>query len=193
VLGFDVDERDARPLLAALGAARAALPADDPAVLAGETAVLPIFADMCALSRNRRGPEDETQQVDAAGEEDRNPQEFLYAYLRSRDADAEGLPESFREKLRRAVATTACPTWSPSDRLSTALYRMFLAHRGATSQVPVVLELLQWRLTHPARCRVRPARGVPAMLDRLVTATQLRHPVVGELARGCATPASTRR
>ena len=100
----DVDERDARPLLKALRAAREALPADDPAVLAGETAVLRIFADLCALSRNRRGPEDETQPVDPAGEEARNPQEFLYAYLRSRDADAEGLPESFREKLRRAIA-----------------------------------------------------------------------------------------
>src|SRR2546428_5957339 len=30
-----------------------------------------------------------------------NPQEYMHAYLRSRDADAEGLPESFRIKLRR--------------------------------------------------------------------------------------------
>ena len=84
-------------------------------VLEGELAIFGIFADLCALSRNRRGPEDESQQVDPAGEEARNPQEYLYAYLRSRDADAEGLPESFRAKLRQALPTTACPTWSSSD------------------------------------------------------------------------------
>ncbi|WP_214404581.1 carboxyl transferase domain-containing protein [Pseudonocardia lacus] len=183
VLGYDVDERDARPLLAALRAAREALPADDPAVLAGETAVLRIFADMCALSRNRRGPEDETQPVDPAGEEARNPQEYLYAYLRSRDADAEGLPESFREKLRRALANYGVPDLEPSDQLSTALYRMFLAHRRASSQVPVVLELLQWRLTHPDSLPPAAREAYQAMLDRLVTATQLRHPVIGTLAR----------
>ena len=72
-------------------------------MLAGELATFQIFADLCALSRNRRGPEDESQQIDPAGEEARNPQEYLYAYLRSRDADAEGLPESFRAKLRRAL------------------------------------------------------------------------------------------
>src|SRR4029079_610163 len=73
VLGYDIDERDARPLLAALTAARQDLPPDDPTVLEGELAIFGIFADLCALSRNRRGPEDETQQVDPAGEEARNP------------------------------------------------------------------------------------------------------------------------
>jgi acetyl/propionyl-CoA carboxylase alpha subunit/acetyl-CoA carboxylase carboxyltransferase component len=183
VLGFDIDERDARPLLAALAGARDSLPADDPTVLAGETAVLRIFADLCALSRNRRGPEDETQPVDPAGEEARNPQEFLYAYLRSRDADAEGLPESFRAKLRRALADYGVPDLEPTDQLSRALYRMFLAHRRAVAHVPVVLDLLQWRLAHPDSLPESAREGYRAVLDRLVTATQLRHPVVGGLAR----------
>ena len=116
VLGYDIDERDARPLLGALAEARDQLAPDDARVLAGETAVLRIFADLCSLSRNRRGPEDETQQIDPAGEEARNPQEYLYAYLASRDADAEGLPESFREKLRRALAHYGVPDLEPSDR-----------------------------------------------------------------------------
>ncbi|HET6260173.1 MAG TPA: carboxyl transferase domain-containing protein [Pseudonocardia sp.] len=188
VLGFDIDERDARPLLAALTAARAELPPDDPGVLAGETAVLRIFADLSALSRNRRGPEDETQQIDPAGEEARNPQEYLYAYLRSRDADTEGLPESFREKLRRALAHYGVPDLEPSGTvattaLSSALYRMFLAHRRAAAHVPVVLELLQWRLRHPESLPVSAREEYQRTLDRLVRATQLRHPVVGGLAR----------
>ncbi|TQM38282.1 carboxyl transferase domain-containing protein [Pseudonocardia cypriaca] len=188
VLGYDIDERDAQPLLAALGAARAELAPDDPGVLAGETAVLRIFADLCALSRNRRGPEDETQQVDPAGEEARNPQEYLYAFLRSRDADAEGLPESFRDRLRRALGHYGVPDLAPSDTVSadalhSALYRMFLAHRRATAHVPVVLELLEWRLSHPDSLPPGARADYQRMLDRLVTATQLRHPVVGSLAR----------
>ncbi|WP_425570519.1 ATP-binding protein [Pseudonocardia adelaidensis] len=188
VLGYDIDERDAQPLLAALSAARADLPPDDPGVLAGETAVLRIFADLCALSRNRRGPEDETQQVDPAGEEARNPQEYLYAFLRSRDADAEGLPESFRDRLRRALGHYDVPDLTPSDSVSaaalhSALYRMFLAHRRATAHVPVVLELLEWRLSHPDSLPPTARTDYQRMLDRLVTATQLRHPVVGSLAR----------
>jgi len=186
VLGYDVGESDARPLLGALAAAREDLPADDAAVLHSEMGTFRIFADLCALSRNRRGPEDEAQQIDPAGEEARNPQEYLYAYLRSRDADAEGLPESFLAKLRRALAHYGVADLEPSAGLSSALYRMFLAHRRASAHVPVVLELLQWRMRHPETVAELP-EGVRAeyqrVLDQLVTATQLRHPVVGGLAR----------
>ena len=189
VLGFDIDEARRPPAArgADLGTRRSCSP-DDPGVLAGETAVLRIFADLCALSRNRRGPEDETQQVDPAGEEARNPQEFLYAYLRSRDADAEGLPESFRAKLRQALAHYGVPDLDPSDArgldaLSSSLYRMFLAHRRAAAHVPVILELLQWRLSHPDSLPAASREEYQRTLDTLVTATQLRHPVVGGLAR----------
>ena len=107
VLGYDIDEADARALLARSPRPAPDLPADDPAVLGGRARHPAASSPTCrALSRNRRGPEDESQQVDAeAGDaRARNPQEYLHAYLRSRDADAEGLPESFRAKLRRALA-----------------------------------------------------------------------------------------
>ncbi len=187
VLGFDIDEREARPLLAGLAGVRAALPGDDPGLLAGETAVLAIFADLCALSRNRRVPDgsgsvDDGSVADAGAA--RNPQEYLYAYLRSRDADAEDLPESFRVKLRRALAHYGVTDLDPSSPdLGPALYRMFLAHRRAPAHVPVVSELLQWRLRHPDSLPVEAREGYRHVLDRLVTATQLRHPVVGDLAR----------
>ena len=188
VLGFDVDERDARPLLAALTGAREHLAPDDSRVLAGEMAIFEIFADLCSLSRNRRGPEDESEQMDPGGEEARNPQEYLYAYLRSRDAEAEGLPESFRAKLRRALAHYGVADLEPtskaaSEALETALYRMFLAHRRATAHVPVLLDLLQWRLAHPDSLPSAARDRYQRVLERLVTATQLRHPVVGGMAR----------
>ena len=179
VLGYDIDERDARPLIAALTKARAGLAPDDPAVLAGETEVLGIFADLCALSRNRRGGAD----GEPEGEQTRNPQEYLYAYLRSRDAEAEGLPESFQARLRQALAHYGVSDLEPSAALSSALYRMFLAHRRAAGHVPVVLALLQWRLEHPESLPDADREEYGRTLDRLVTATQLRHPVVGSLAR----------
>jgi len=193
VLGFDVDEGEARPLLVSLAAARGELPHDDPRVLAGETDVLRIFADLSALSRNRRVSNGATALADPGADVDpeaaRNPQEYLYAYLRTRDAESEGLPESFRVRLRQALAhygiTDAEPTDSTAE-LGPALYRMFLAHRRAIAHAPVVAELLQWRLRHPDAvaslsedARVTYRQG----LDHLVTATQLRHPLVGDLAR----------
>ena len=185
VLGYDVDEHEASQLLRRLAAARAGLPAGDPRLLAGETEILQIFADLSALSRNRRVPDeaetDEEAAVDA--EAARNPQEYFYAYLRSRDADTENLPESFRIKLRRALAHYGVTDLGPSPDLEPALYRMFLAHRRAGEQEPVVSELLQWRLRDPESLPEQARDGYWRVIDQLVSATQLRHPAVGNLAR----------
>src|SRR5215831_4392578 len=185
VLGYDVDESEARRLLRRLAAARADLPADDPRLLAGETEILQIFADLSALSRNRRVPDeaetDEQAAVDA--EAARNPQEYFYAFLRSRDADTENLPESFRIKLRRALAHYGVTDLEPSDDLEPALYQMFLAHRRALAHAPVVSEFLQWRLADPESLPEQARDGYRRVIDQLVSATQLRHPAVGDLAR----------
>ena len=190
VLGFDVDEPEARRQLQRLATARAELPADDPRLLAGEAEILQIFADVSALWRNRRVPgesqDDDEAAVDA--EAARNPQEYMHAYLRSRDADAEGLPESFRIKLRRTLAHYDVADLEPSPDLDPVLYRIFLTHRRAAAQVPVVSELLHWRLRHPESLgQESPADdardGYRRVVDQLVSATQLRNPAIGDLAR----------
>ena len=193
VLGFDIDDAEAVPLLAGLTEARERLAADDPGVLAGEMAVLGIFADLCALSRNRRVSRQSLpgDMVDGQVLNDeaaaRNPQEYLYAFLRSRDAEAEGLPEAFRNRLRRALAHYGLAgdplTESGGPELGAALYRMFLAHRRASAHATVVSALLHWRLEHPDSLPKQAGEGYRQALDSLVTATQLRHPVVGDLAR----------
>ena len=190
VLGFDVDEASARHQLQRLAAARAGLPADDPRLLAGEAEILQIFADVSALWRNRRVPGESPADDEAAVDDEaaRNPQEYMHAYLRSRDADAEGLPESFRIKLRRTLAHYGVRDLEPSPELDPVLYRIFLAHRRAAAHVPVVSELLQWRLRHPqslgSAALADDARdGYRRMIDQLLTATQVRHPAIGDLAR----------
>ena len=190
VLGFDVDEPEARRQLQRLAAARAELPADDPRLLAGEAEILQIFADVSALWRNRRVPGESQADDEAAvdAEAARNPQEYMHAYLRSRDADAEGLPESFRLKLSRTLAHYGVADLEPSPDLEPALYRIFLAHRRAAAHVPVVSELLQWRLRHPESLRQESLaddarEGYRRVVDQLVSATQLRYPAIGDLAR----------
>src|SRR5580704_4759215 len=197
MLGFDIDGDEAGRQLKRLAAARAKLPAGDPKLLAGETEILRIFADISALWRNRRVPSETEADDEAAvdAEAAHNQQEYLHAYLRSVDADAEGLPESFRIKLRRTLAHYGITTLEPSPELGPALYRIFLAHRRAATHMPVVAELLRWRLRDPESLSAEPALSAgPALsddaredyrrvVDQLMSATQLRHPAVGDLAR----------
>jgi acetyl/propionyl-CoA carboxylase alpha subunit/acetyl-CoA carboxylase carboxyltransferase component len=185
VLGFDLDEPAARRQLDRLAAARAGLPAGDSRLLADEAEILRIFADVSALWRNRRtsGESEADDEAAVDAEAARNPQEYLHAYLRSTDADVEGLPESFRIKLRRTLAHYGITDLEPSPELGPALYRIFLAHRRAAAQVPVVSELLRWRLRHPESLPDDARDDYRRVVDQLVSATQLRYPVVGDLAR----------
>ncbi len=184
VLGFDVDGHETSQFLRRLSEARAALPADDPRLLAGETEILQIFADLSALSRNRRVVTDDADpDEEAAADAARNPQEYFYAYLRSRDADTENLPESFRARLRRALAHYGVADLEPSPGLEPALYQIFLAHRRAAAHVPVVSELLRWRLRDPESLPEGARDGYGQVIEQLVSATQVRHPAIGDLAR----------
>jgi acetyl/propionyl-CoA carboxylase alpha subunit/acetyl-CoA carboxylase carboxyltransferase component len=191
VLGFDVDEEEVARQVRRLDAARAGLPADDRRVLAAEISVLQIFADLCALWRNRRvcGDPGGSGDIDAGGEPAadaegaHNAQEYLHAFLRSCDADAEGLPGSFRMRLRRTLAHYGITDLEPSLDLGPALYRIFLAHRRAAAHVPVVSELLQWRLRHPGSLSGEVRDGYRRVVEQLVEATELRYPAVGDLAR----------
>ncbi len=70
-----------------------------------------------------------------------------------------------------------------TPELEEAVYRIFLAYQRARSQVPVVMALLDRRLQQ-AEALPEPLRDeFHGTLDRLIVAAQLRHPVIGELAR----------
>ena len=63
----------------------------------GDT-VLTTFADLSELSRNRPSGSEEEQDQQV-----HSPREYFHAYLHSLDVDREGLPESFRTRLRQAL------------------------------------------------------------------------------------------
>ncbi|MFN8122791.1 MAG: biotin carboxylase N-terminal domain-containing protein [Thermoleophilia bacterium] len=180
LLGFDVDAADARALVAELATVRSGLPPHDPALLRGELEALRVFTDLAELQRDRPPPEE----PDLADERVHSPREHFHHYLRSLDAEREGVPEPLRRSLERALAHYGVHELTPTPALAEAAYRMFLAQERVTSQFPVVAGLLDARLRDPGTLPPALRRELRETLDRLIVATQLRHPAIGELARG---------
>ncbi len=177
ITGFDVTAAQARQALARYDRALADLP-EDSDLRRAEFQLLSTFADLCELSRNRPAGAEQ-----AADERVHSPREHFHAYLHSLDAEREGLPASFRQRLTRALRHYGVTDLEPCPELEDAVFRVFLALERAGAQTTVIAALLERWLTDG---------GVPAgaaeddlgdVLSRLIVATQLRYPVIGDLAR----------
>ncbi len=180
LLGYDLSAGEARKLVAELEDVRASLPPDDPALLQGELAALVVVADLAALSRARPS----LRESDLADEMVHSPREHFHHYLRSLDAEGEGVPEGLRRSLERALRHYGVNGLDRSAPLAEAAYRMFLAQERAPQQFPVVASLLDGRLRDAATLPAPLRKELRETLDRLVAATQLRDPAISELARG---------
>src|SRR3954470_18622834 len=176
ILGYDVRPDDGRRAAVQYQQVRDALDGQRQELLGAELAVLTIFADLCELTRNRPDAEE--------GADDRvhSPREYFHAYLHSLDVDRERLPEEFRSKLARVLAHYGVDGLDRTADLEEVVFRVFLSQQRTPSHLPVVTTLLQRWLAEEA-----PADGVAdrarEVLDRLVLATQLRFPSIGDLAR----------
>jgi acetyl-CoA carboxylase carboxyltransferase component len=182
MLGYDFDPREVERQLATLP--RGGAPA------AAEEEILRTFADVAALF---------TGAAQVANLVRHSAEECLSTYLRDLDARGEGLPPSFLDKLRQALAHYGALT--PADRspeLEESLFRIALSHRRRALQVPPVLTLLERLLDRgdpdglgevgdaddadgmggPAG-----ATGLRDLLDRMIAETQGREPAVYDLAR----------
>ncbi len=175
VLGFDVDPGALRRLREEYQRLCELLPADDPELTSGEDAILAAFTDICGLFRRRGDPEDVTET------ERQSPEEYLYVYLRSLDAAGAGLPASFLERLRRALAHYGVRELERRPELDEALIWICKAHQRMTQQVEVVLDILARRLDHPAP--TPPDAEGRGLLERIVGATRGRFQAVSDLAR----------
>jgi acetyl/propionyl-CoA carboxylase alpha subunit/acetyl-CoA carboxylase carboxyltransferase component len=176
ILGYDFSEEEARRAVGVYRQHRADLGPGDVDTLRGEIVVLHAFADVVLLGRNRRTGED----VGAEGVN--SPREFFHAFLRTLDATRAGLPPSFEEKLRAAVADYGVDGLERTPALEDVLLWMFLAQQRITTVLPPLLAVLEFHLEHPDVPDPVRAEFLDT-LDRVILATQLRHPVVGELAR----------
>ncbi|MDQ6782058.1 MAG: biotin/lipoyl-binding protein [Actinomycetota bacterium] len=176
VLGYDYSDDEADRTVGLYLRHRSEVAPGEPDTLRSELAVLNAFADVVLLNRNRRTGDDET------AEDVHSPREFFHAFLRTMDTTRAGLPPSFEDKLCAAVADYEVDGLERTPALEEALLWMFLAQRRSTTMLPAVLAILDFHLDH-ADIPVELRQALLDTLDRVILATQLRHPVVGALAR----------
>ena len=176
ILGFDFPAGEARRLVRDYERHRVALPAGEPTLVRAELSALDAFADLGALSRNRRVD-------DIEGEETHNPREYFHAYLQGLDAEQAGLPATFVAKLAAVLSHYEIHDLERSPALEASLYRAYLAQQEAAAHVPAVVALLGRYLNEPEALVPEQRDALLRTIDRLIVATQLRHPTVGDLAR----------
>jgi acetyl/propionyl-CoA carboxylase alpha subunit/acetyl-CoA carboxylase carboxyltransferase component len=174
LLGFDIDPRDEGGALTGYLAARAEL-AEPP--VADEIGLLRLFADFAELSRNRPAGEELNTELRV-----HSPKEHFHTYLQTLDTERAGLPAEFCDRLARVLEHYGVTDLDRSEELTDAVFRIFLAQQRTAPDVLLVTSLLQRWLAEP---RPRPPldSDAYAVLDHLVLATQLRFPVIGDLAR----------
>jgi acetyl/propionyl-CoA carboxylase alpha subunit/acetyl-CoA carboxylase carboxyltransferase component len=172
MLGFDVDAaglRDAlaRPIEGWAGVEFAR----------GAAGVLDIFVDVCSLFRRQGEDEEEWEDGNGFGAE-----EYLFTYLRKLDEKGAGLPAAFVAKLQRALRHYGVSGLSRSPELEESLYRVCKAHQRE-EQLAAPVSLLLERFLEGEAASLAAVPDLPALLDRLIAATQSRYPAVNDLAR----------
>jgi acetyl-CoA carboxylase carboxyltransferase component/biotin carboxyl carrier protein len=176
LLGFDVDPQDERRVLDDYLAARRAATSDGHRPLAEELELVGVFADLAELTRNLPADEDGEGHVHSA-------REFFHTYLQSLDVDRAGLPSAFQARLGKALGHYGVTDLKRTPDLEAAVFRIFLAQERAAADAGVVTALLRaWLREAPPDETLREPAGLG--LERLVAATQVRFPVVADLARG---------
>ncbi|WP_084434291.1 ATP-binding protein [Kibdelosporangium aridum] len=178
LLGFDVDPHDELRVLDDYYTARQESIADGHRPLAEELELIGVFADLAELSRNRPSGEDapDDSHVHSA-------REYFHTYLQSLDVERAGLPESFQAKLSKALGHYGVGELERTGELEAAVFRIFLAQQRASADATVITRLLRsWLQEPPPDETLREPAGLA--LERLVSATQVRFPIISDLARG---------
>ncbi|MDO5736391.1 MAG: carboxyl transferase domain-containing protein [Propionibacteriaceae bacterium] len=175
LMGFDVDPSAAT--LSNYLSAREEARSVGANVMADEIGLLTLFADLAELSRNR--PFDEQTSTELRVHSDR---EHFHRFLTTLDTERAGVPEQFVERLSAALRHYGVELPERTRALEEAVFRIFLAQKRIASDVPMVLGILDRWIAEAAPDNDI-AISARAQLERLVRATQLRFPAVGDLAR----------
>ncbi|MFL6134803.1 MAG: carboxyl transferase domain-containing protein, partial [Nocardioidaceae bacterium] len=177
VLGYDVPPEDQNAALKDYLAVREELQSAGVPVLPGEIELLGTFADLAELSRNV--PADEERHTELRVHTSR---EHFHTFLRTLDVERGGLPEQFRDRLLRVLRRYGVDDLERTPALEASVLRIFLAQQRSAPEVALATAVLGRWIDEP------PPTGDLAgqarqLLERLGRATQLRFPVVGDLAR----------
>ncbi|MGK2879364.1 MAG: carboxyl transferase domain-containing protein [Mycobacterium sp.] len=177
IAGYDFSAGRAHAIVAEYDEFRGRLPLDDAELVDAELDLLSTFADICELSRNRPSLDEES-----SDESVHSPREHFHSFLQSLDADLEGLPETFRTKIIRALRNYDIDSLEPGPELEEAVYRLFLALQRLENVAPVITARLGRWLSTDNVASVSTSK-VGDVLERLIVATQVRYPVIGDIAR----------
>ena len=177
LLGYDIDPADVERAIADLHDACADPLSCDPSLIPGEHRLIETFADVAAVSRPRRYDEEGESQLL------QSPQEHLYAWLRSLDAEAEGLPPRFVRQLERALAHYGIDSLERTPALEEACHRLFLAKQRALTARAAILAILDRRLEAADELAGNVSDDFREVLDRLVVALEGSDPMLTDLAR----------
>ena len=177
VLGYDIDAAEVQRTIDDLHGQCSDLLSCDPALIPGEHRLLGMFADLRAVSRPHHGDQE------PGSEPLQSPQEHLHAWLRSLDADAEGLPPRFTATLQRALANYGIESLERTPALEEACYRLFLSQQRAEIARTAIVAILDRRLEDADDLVGHVDEEFREVLDRLAIALEGRDPVVADLAR----------
>ncbi|TDE01992.1 carboxyl transferase domain-containing protein [Jiangella asiatica] len=177
LMGYDVDPGRHRAAIADHLRLRDQLAEDRPGVVRAEMRLLWLFTDFAELSRNRPAGDEGNTELRV-----HSTREHFHTFLRSLDPERGGLPEHFRARLLRVLRHYGVTDLERTPKLEEALFRIFLSQRHTDTDVEIATAILQRWLAEP-RPATGLARAARAELERMVRATQLRFPVVGDLAR----------
>ncbi|UOZ03542.1 biotin carboxylase N-terminal domain-containing protein [Amycolatopsis sp. WQ 127309] len=176
LLGFDVDPAERKRVLGGYLAARAELSGRP---VEGELELLTVFADLSELSRNKPGGELDTEPDSPV----HSPREFFHSYLQSLDIERAAVSPGFQAKLTKVLGHYGVTDLDRTPELEGAVFRIFLAQQRMPGDSGVVTELLrQWLAGAPPLEADSERAGLT--LEHLIEATQVRFPVVSDLARG---------
>jgi acetyl/propionyl-CoA carboxylase alpha subunit/acetyl-CoA carboxylase carboxyltransferase component len=175
LLGYDIEDGDARELSRERGKWLASVPPDDEGALRSEQELLEIFADAAALSG--RVPEREEE------EHPRSSQEHLLTYLSFLDPERSGIPSHFARQLRTALARYGIQSLARTPELEQSLLRIVRSVGRLQGAAPIVIAILdRWRRGYDALAGTMTDDRL-GVLTRLIGSTQGRCPDVCDLAR----------
>ena len=180
VLGYDIGATEVQRTIDDFHGQCADLLACDPALIPGEHRLLGMFADLRAVSRPHHVDQDAGLPT---AEPFQSPQEHLYAWLRSLDAGAEGVPTRFTAALQRALAHYGVDSLERTPALEDACYRLFLSQQRAETARTAIVAILDRRLDDADELVGHVGGEFREVLDRLAIALEGRDPVVADLAR----------
>ena len=140
-------------------------------------ALLGTLADLAELSRNQ--PADEERHTELRVHSSR---EHFHTFLQSLDVERGGLPEQFRVRLLRVLHHYGVEDLDRTQALEESVFRIFVAQQRSAPEVALASAVLgRWIDEPPPTGEL--AGQARQLLERLGRATQLRFPVVGDLAR----------